>query len=134
MWHLTREEYEVRLNKIKQDNESRELKQKLKAEKQKYKQRSKVETSKLIAIYLFALFNVILCYALVAMWVFQDLSYLSVLITDVAAQILLYGIYCLKAYNSKKQEEQMKFEKEKLFGIIDENSIEPTLTDTEIVG
>ena len=51
---------------------------------------------------------------MIAMWTFQDLTYLGVLITDVAAQILLYAIYCLKAYHGKKQEEDLKFKRESL--------------------
>ena len=57
------------------------------------------------------------------MWVFRDLSYLGVLITDIAAQAITYGIYCLKAYHGKKQEEQMKFEKEKLYGTNEDEAV-----------
>ena len=114
---MSEKEFESRMKKIQLANESKERKAKLKAEKEKYKQRKKAETSKLMAIYLFVIFNVILVYSLVAMWVFEDLTYLGVLITDIAAQVLLFGIYCLKAYKGKKQEELMKFEKEKLFGV-----------------
>lgn len=73
-----------------------------------------IETSKLLAVYLFILLNVIIIYALVAMWRFADLAYLGVLITDVAAQVLVYTIYCLKAFNAKKQEEFIKFKREQL--------------------
>lgn len=76
--------------------------------------KKKRETSKLIALYLFVLLNAIVIYAMVAMWRFGDLSYLGVLITDLAAQILTYGIYCLKAYKGKKAEEELKFERDKL--------------------
>jgi len=76
--------------------------------------KKKRETSKLIALYLFVLLNAIVIYAMVAMWRFGDLSYLGVLITDIAAQILTYGIYCLKAYKGKKAEEELKFERYKM--------------------
>ena len=133
---MSKEEFESRMKKIQLRNETKELKEKLKAEKNKYRrkigQKSNNETSKLIAVYLFIVFNVILIYSLVAMWAFEDLSYLGVLITDIAAQVLLFGIYCLKAYNGKKQEEMMKFEKEKLFGVI--TSDDAYTDDEEVVG
>ena len=72
----------------------------------------KFETSKLIAIYLFILLNAVIIYAMIAMWQFADLTYLGVLISDIAAQVLIYAIYCLKAYHGKKQEELLKFNKE----------------------
>lgn len=136
--YMSKDEFESRMRKIKLNNITKERKAKLKAEKKKYRQKigrkSNNETSKLIAIYLFIVFNIILVYALVAMWVFRDLTYLGVLITDVAAQILLYGIYCLKAYKGKKQEELMKFEKEKLFGTTTDANDDSDVEDEEAVG
>ena len=72
------------------------MKQSLRAEKQKYNTKH-IETSKLLAIYLFVLFNVVLIYAMVAMWVMHDLTYLGVLISDFAALRLTYAIYCIIA-------------------------------------
>lgn len=115
MGYMSEKEFESRLKKIQRNNKSEERKDKLKAEKLKGKQKNKIETHKFIAYYLFVVFNVILIYSMVAMWYLRDLSYLGVLITDIIGQILLYAIYCLKAYSGKKQEEQLKFEKEKLF-------------------
>ena len=123
MGYLSKKDFESKLKKIQAKNLSEERKAMLKAEKEKYKSKSKVETSKLFAIYLFVIFNIILVYALVAMWAFRDLSYLGVLITDIAAQAITYGIYCLKAYHGKKQEEQMKFEKEKLYGTNEDEAV-----------
>ena len=123
MGYLSTKDFESKLKKIQAKNLSEERKAMLKAEKEKYKSKSKVETSKLFAIYLFVIFNIILVYALVAMWAFRDLSYLGVLITDIAAQAITYGIYCLKAYHGKKQEEQMKFEKEKLYGTNEDEAV-----------
>lgn len=102
--------------RIKRDNSQKEKHRLLKAEKDKYKSHGHIETSKLIAIYLFALLNAIIIYAMVAMWHFGDFSYLGVLISDIAAQVLIYAIYCMKAYHAKKQSEQMKFDREKLQG------------------
>ena len=51
-----------------------------------------------------------------AMWIFADFTYLGVLISDIAAQVLIYAIYCMKAYHAKKQSEKMKFDRDKLTG------------------
>lgn len=119
MKYLSNEKYNRELDKIKRDNRQKELQRNLKAEKSKYKKRVHIETSKLIAIYLFILLNVIVIFAMISMWKFADLTYLGVLITDIAAQILIYGIYCMKAYKGKKSEEEMKFKREK-FGSLND--------------
>lgn len=132
MWHISEKEFDSRMKKIQDKNKSKERKEKLKAEKNKFKQKPKTETSKLLAIYLFFIFNVILVYSMVAMWVFEDISYLSVLITDIIGQILLFGIYCLKAYNGKKQEEKIKFEREKLLNTISTDDINDIGADIDL--
>lgn len=113
MKHLSDQDYRRELYDIKAKNAEKERKRKLKAERKKARAWHLPETHKVFAMYLFVLFNAILVYALVAMWVFADLQWLGVLITDIAAQVLVYGIYCLKAYNGKKQEEKIKLEREK---------------------
>ena len=95
---------------VKRNNVSKQRKLSIKKEKEKYG--SKIETSKLLAIYLLGLMNLIIVYALVAMWHFGDLSYLGVLVTDIAAQILTYAIYCVKAFKGKQAEEEMNFRRE----------------------
>lgn len=116
MKYLTIKKYQQELEKVKRENIQRQYKQSLKNEKNKYKKSLKIETSKLIALYLFALLNAIVIYAMVAMWKFADLSYLGVLISDIAAQIMIYAIYCMKAYKAKKSEEEMKFKRDKYSG------------------
>lgn len=128
MGYLTEKAYESRMKKIERDNKSKERKRKLIEEKRKYMPKLKIETNKFFAFYLFFVFNVILIYAMKAMWEFRDLTCLGILITDIIGQILIYAIYCLKAYNGKKQEEQLKFEKEKLFATTN------NLNDNEAVG
>ena len=113
MRKMTETQYRQELEKAKKESQSRKYKEEIKSEKNKYKKRVHFETSKLLAVYLFALLNAIVIYAMVSMWKFADLSYLGVLITDIAAQILIYGIYCLKAYKAKKSEEDLKFQREK---------------------
>jgi len=112
MRYLTKRGFEEEMEKIKKRNKQIELKQALQTEKDKYK-KPKMETSKKLMIYMFVLFNIVLFYALIAMWHFQNLSYLGVIISDIAGQAVNYGIYCLKAFNSKKSSEEMKFKKEK---------------------
>ena len=107
---FTEAEFQEKLKKAREESEYRQQLQQIRDEKKKY--RKPIETNKIIAIYLFAMLNALVVYAMVVMWKFQDLTYLGVLITDIAAQILLYGIYCLKAYHGKKQEEEMKYKRE----------------------
>lgn len=110
---MTKDEYAKKLRHIKRVNVQKAYRKSLQDEKKKYNQKLNIETSKLIAIYLFVLLNAIVIYAMIAMWRFGDLSYLGVLISDIAAQVLIYAIYCLKAYKAKKSEEDMKFRREK---------------------
>lgn len=115
---LTEKEYQQELEKIQKQNKQIEYNLSLEKERNKYKKKFKFETSKLIAIYLFALLNAIVIYSMVAMWKFCDFSYLGVLISDIAAQVIIYAIYCMKAYKAKKSEEDLKFEREKLTGTL----------------
>ncbi len=57
----------------------------------------KLNTTKVITVYLFVLLNIILVYAMVAMWHFADLSYLGVLITDIGGQVVTFLIYAMKS-------------------------------------
>lgn len=109
---MTEKKYRQELERAKRRNVGKRYKQRIKKEKDRYKKQIKIETSKLFAAYLFAMMNAIILYAMVSMWKFEDLSYLGVLITDIAAQILIYGIYCLKAYKGKSAEEEMKFRRD----------------------
>lgn len=117
--YLSDAEYQKQLARIKRDNLQKERQMSLDAEKNKYR-KSRMETNKLMAIYLFALLNAIVVYSMVAMWVFADFTYLGVLISDIAAQVLIYAIYCIKAYHGKKQSENMKFERERLAGSLND--------------
>ena len=110
MKHYTEQEFNSKIEKIREKNKQISYLNSIREEKNSLKK--KRETSKLIALYLFALLNAIVIYSMVAMWRFGDLSYLGVLITDIAAQILTYGIYCLKAYKGKKAEEDLKFRRD----------------------
>lgn len=115
---LSEKEYQRELEKVKKENIQKEYQLNLEKERNKYRKKFKFETSKLIAVYLFALLNAIVIYSMVAMWKFCDFSYLGVLISDIAAQVLIYAIYCLKAYKAKKSEEDLRFEREKYTGTL----------------
>lgn len=115
---MTRKEYESQLAKIKHDNVQKKYKKSLKDAKWR-EPKQHIETSKKLAVYLFIILNVIVVYCLIAMWYFADLTYLGTLISDIAAQILIYGIYCLKAFKAKQSEENVKLEREKMQGVGD---------------
>lgn len=84
-----------------------------------------IETSKLLAVYLFVLLNVIVVYSMIVMAITQDLSSLPVLISDLAAQVLVYAIYCAKAFKGKQAEENLKFERDKLGMSYDDEPCDP---------
>ena len=95
---MTTKEYEEKLKRIRYKNKQKEMKARLEKEEDKYKKKFKwPSTTKLIATYLFVIFNVVLVFVMYAMWHFADLSYLGVLITDIAAQVLVYLIYVQKS-------------------------------------
>ena len=115
--YLSEKDYQDKLRQVKLQNLSNARKESLRNEKTKYKSKpwwKRIETSKALAIYLLVLMNLIVIYALVAMWHFGDLSYLGVLITDVVAQIVTYAIYCVKAFKGKQAEEEMNFRRDQL--------------------
>ena len=111
---MTEKEYRRKLKKIQNKNIQREYRESLRKEKNKYKKKIHIETHKVLAIYLFILINIIIVYTLVAMWVFRDISLLDALITGVVSEVIVFAVYCIKAYKGKKQEEQMKLEYAKL--------------------
>ncbi len=108
---MTESKYKKKLRRINLRNYERQQKEDLRAAKGK----KKLETSKALAVYLVVLLNVIVIFAMAAMWHFADLTYLGVLISDIAAQVIVYAIYCVKAYKGKSAEENIKFEREKFF-------------------
>lgn len=130
---MSKRDYQVKLSKIRKANVQKQYKQSLRAEKQKYNTKH-IETSKLLAIYLFVLFNVVLIYAMVAMWVMHDLTYLGVLISDIVAQVLTYAIYCMKAYCAKRQSENLKFCRERYIQEQADNTDDGTVDDILAAG
>ncbi len=51
---------------------------------------------------------------MVAMWYFQNLDALYVLITTVLAEPLTFAVYAAKSYLGKREEERVKLEREQL--------------------
>ena len=119
MKYLSEKEFHRKMLGEKRRNKQKKMRMELRAERNRYSPLTKPETSKMIAIYLFALLNAIVIYSMVAMWRFRDFTYLGVLISDIAAQVLIYAIYCLKAYKAKKSEEDLKFKREEHLGTLD---------------
>lgn len=89
-------------------------KSELKRMKKEAKKGLGLTTTKLLCYYIFIIFNIVLFYALVAMWHFADLSYLGVIISDILGQVLVYAIYSIRAYKDTKSEEDNKLEREKI--------------------
>lgn len=130
---MSEAEYKARMSKIRKKNTQKKYKRALRAERRKYSTK-RIETSKLLAIYLFVLFNVVLVFAMTAMWTMHDLTYLGVLISDIAAQVLVYAIYCLKAYCAKKQAENVKLRREKMEQDQTDSGVSGTLDDVLSAG
>ena len=94
MRHMSEQEYNIRLEKIKERNESKERKHKLKQEKRKYGFKIKLpSTSKLILMAVFLLCMEIVFYCEYAMLVLGDTSAMYVLIgipTTLVPTIIAY--------------------------------------------
>lgn len=71
-------------------------------------------TTKLIVAFLFANFTVVEVFSMIAMWHFENLDALYVLITTILAEPISFAVYAAKAYAGKKQEEQVKLERDKM--------------------
>ena len=85
--------FEKEKRRAKQHADKVKQKQTIYDIKHQYDKKHGMPTHKLITLYLFIILNVILVYALVAMWYFADLTHLGVLITDIMGQILTFVTY-----------------------------------------
>lgn len=108
---MTDKQFQRRMQRAERKNTNRVRRQKI---KDAGRGSLHIETSKLLAIYLFVLLNAIVIYAMVVMAITNDLSALPVLISDIAAQVIVYAIYCAKAFKGKQAEEDIKLERDKL--------------------
>lgn len=107
--------HKVKLRKIEQKGEKLLRKRELKEKRDSYKKpKKKIQMTKIITWYLFILLNIVLIYSMAVMYLFRDLSYLGVLITDIAAQVITFLIYTCKSYKETKEEALIELEHEKL--------------------
>lgn len=108
-------EHKVKLRKIEKKGEQILRKRELKEKRDSYKKpKKKIQMTKIITWYLFILLNVVLIYSMVVMYLFRDLSYLGVLITDIAAQVITFLIYTCKSFKETKEEALINLEREKI--------------------
>lgn len=106
--------YSGYIKQIEEENFLRKKKMEIKQLKKENRKKIGLTTTKLISYYLFFIFNAVLVYAMVAMWHFADLTYLGVIISDIIGQILVYGIYAIRAFKDTQSEESIKLERDKL--------------------
>ena len=76
------------------------------------KTKKRVTTTKVFMWFIFINCAVIEIYSMYAMFVLGDLSALNALIGAVIGEAMAFAVYCAKAYNETKQEEQIKLERE----------------------
>ena len=100
---MSEKEFRSKMRKARLKNESAVRKMELRETKNKYKQKKKISTTKLIALYLFILLNVVLAFAMYMMYRLSDLTYLGVLITDIVAQVITFLIYVVKSTKENTQ-------------------------------
>lgn len=117
------EKYADDIRRMEEKNFIRQKKMEMKAIKREGRKKLGLTTTKLLCYYIFIMFNVVLVYALIAMWHFADLSYLSVIVSDIMGQVVLFVIYSIRAYKDTKSEENIKLERDKL------NLLGPNLSD-----
>ena len=103
MFYMSEKEFREEMRKARLKNESIARKQELQKIKNAYKPNKKRSTTKLIAIYLFVLLNVVLGFSMYMMYHLSDLTYLGVLITDIVAQVITFLIYVVKSTKENTQ-------------------------------
>lgn len=94
---MTERQFQKRLERIRKKKKEYEQKCILDAEKQYKTTHSRITTTKSIVLYLFVIFNILLIYCCAVIWHFGDTSPLPALITDIAAQVLVFMIYAFKS-------------------------------------
>lgn len=130
------EKYADDIRRMEEKNFIRQKKMEMKELQREGRKKLGLTTTKLLCYYIFIIFNVVLVYALVAMWHFADLSYLSVIISDIMGQVVLFVIYSIRAYKDTKSEESMKLERDKLnlLGPNLSNKVNDLLDKVESIG
>lgn len=106
--------YAKKIRRIEEKNFLRDKRNEIRKLRKDNRTNLGLTTTKLICYYMFGIFNVVLFYALIAMWHFADLSYLGVVISDILGQIVVFAIYSVRAYKDTNAEEKFKLERERL--------------------
>lgn len=109
-------EHKRKLRKIERKGERILRKRELKAKKASYKRpKQKIQTSKIYFALLFISCTCTQIFSMVAMWHFGNLDSLGVLIGSTLTEGIGMLGYYLKSYHETKEEEKIKFEKEKFY-------------------
>ena len=91
-------------------------------------------TSKLMMTYIFVLCTIITIYAMIVMYLKEDLSALPVLITAIVGETISYAIYSVKAYKGKKSEVDAQLERDKFEWEKSEYEFEPDESENDPEG
>lgn len=116
MFYLSEKEFRNKLRKARLKNAEIERRQELEKEKNKYKPtRKKIQTSKIFFVLLFSSCFATQIFSMAAMWHFEDLSSLSVLIGSTLTEGVGLAAYYMKSFLESKEEEKLRFEREKFY-------------------
>lgn len=108
--------HRIKLQKIERKGEAILRKRELKKKINSYKApRKKIQTSKIYFALLFFSCSCTQIFSMIAMWHFGNLDSLSVLIGSTLTEGVGMLGYYLKSYHETKEEEKIKFEKEKFY-------------------
>lgn len=118
----------------KKEKYKQELKDLKKSFKPKKKEKTNIQTSKLLMLYIFSNGTIIEIYSMVIMFVMKDISALATLMTTVISETISFAIYSWKAYHETKEEEAILLERDRLRlasiqpeSEIDEAEIDPNI-------
>lgn len=124
--------HRVKLRKIERKGERILRKRELKAKRDSYKKpRKKIQTSKIYIALLFVSCTCTQIFSMMAMWHFGNLDSLGVLIGSTLTEGIGMLGYYLKSYHETKEQEKIKFEKEKFYNEFNNVS---SNTNTDAVG
>ena len=107
--------HRIKLQKIERKGEAILRKRELKKKINSYKAPRKIQTSKIYFALLFFSCACTQIFSMIAMWHFGNLDSLSVLIGSTLTEGVGMLGYYLKSYHETKEEEKIKFEKEKFY-------------------
>ena len=77
------------------------------------KEKKKISTTKLIILFIFLNCTVVEAYSMWVMYKLVDLSALYALIGAVITESISFAVYCVKAFSETKEEEKLRFERER---------------------